>query len=161
MHRQQIGEIVDLHYMSRFSDSGRDWATHGVGYQRRPDLDGAGVPWVLTGTHERDPPSQRDDGDIRDVTRTTFQQTPSAVNACRELLRQVLIVLSTCSSTTFDSSATVCTSSCASSRCLNSRSPFCHIKPTSLANLFASSETCMRSPNKFCDSSVACSNDGM
>ena len=66
--------------------------------------------------------------------------TPSAVNACRvarstrkvaalvysssssrpapQLLWEVLIVLSTCSSTTFDSSATVCTPSCASSRCL-------------------------------------------
>ena len=34
-------------------------------------------------------------------------------------------------STTFDSSATACTSSCASSRCLNSCSPFCHLRPTS------------------------------
>ena len=42
-----------------------------------------------------------------------------------QLLWQVLIVLSTCSSTTFDSLATVCTSSCASSRCLNSCSPVC------------------------------------
>ena len=32
-----------------------------------------------------------------------------------------------CSSTTFESSAFVCTSSCTSSRCLNSCSPFCHL----------------------------------
>ena len=31
----------------------------------------------------------------------------------------------------------------------NSCGPFCHLKPTSLANLFASSETCIRSPMSF------------
>ena len=51
-----------------------------------------------------------------------------------QLLWQVLIVLSTCSSTTFDSSTTVCTSSCASSRCLNTCSPFCRFKPTSFCD---------------------------
>ena len=66
-----------------------------------------------------------------------------------QLLWQVFIVLFTCSSTTFDSSTTVCTSSCASSRCLNSCSPFCHLGPTSLANLFASSATCIRSQTFF------------
>ena len=99
------------------------------------------------------------------VTRATFQHTPSTVNACRvdrsarevaapvsssspssrptpQLLWQVLIVLSTCSSTTFDSSATVCTSSCASSPphwcyAASTRAVLSvTIKPTSLANLF-------------------------
>ena len=90
---------------------------------------------------------------------------PSAVNACRvarsarevaalvytspsHLLWQLLIVLSTCSSKTYDASTTACTSSCASSRSFDSCSPFCHFRPTSLASLFASSETCFRSPNK-------------
>ena len=71
--------------------------------------------------------------------------TSSSSRPTPPLLWQVLIVLSTCSSTNFDSSATVCTSSCASSHCPNSRCPFSHLGPTSLANLFASAET-MRSP---------------
>ena len=33
-----------------------------------PVSDGAGVPWVLTGTHQRDAPSRQDDGDIRAPT---------------------------------------------------------------------------------------------
>ena len=33
-------------------------------------------------------------------------------------------------------------------RCFNSRCLACHIRATSFANLFASSETCTRSPNK-------------
>ena len=32
---------------------------------RPPVCDGAGVPWVLTGTHQRDAPSRQDDGVIR------------------------------------------------------------------------------------------------
>ena len=32
------------------------------GYPRPPVFDGAGVPWVLTGTHQRDTPSRQDDG---------------------------------------------------------------------------------------------------
>ena len=59
--------------------------------------------------------------------------SPSSSQPTPQLLWQVLIVLSTCSSSIFDSSATVCISSCASSRCLNSRSPVCHLKPTSLS----------------------------
>ena len=36
-----------------------------LGYPRPPVFDRAGVPWVLTGTHQRDAPSRMDDGDIR------------------------------------------------------------------------------------------------
>ena len=72
----------------------------------------------------------------REVVALVYSSSPS-LRPTPQLLWQVLIVLSTCSLTTFDSSATVCTSSCTSSRCLNSCSPFCHLKPTSLANLFA------------------------
>ena len=40
----------------------------GLGYPRPPVFDGAGVPWVLTWTHQRDAPSGQDDGDIRAPT---------------------------------------------------------------------------------------------
>ena len=36
-----------------------------LGYPRPPVFDGAGVPWVLTGSHQRDAPSRQDDGVIR------------------------------------------------------------------------------------------------
>ena len=36
-----------------------------LGYPRPPVFDGAGVPWVLTKTDQRDAPSRHDDGDIR------------------------------------------------------------------------------------------------
>ena len=162
-----------------------------LGYPRPPVFDGAGVPWVLTGTDQRDAPSRQDDGVIRAptlcawcchgrewvVTRATFQLTLSAVTACRvarstreaaalvypssssrpslQLLWQILIVLSTCSSTAFDSSATVCTSSCESLRCLISCSPFCHLRPTSLGNLFESPETCIGCSSSHAASSLA------
>ena len=39
-----------------------------LGYPRPPVFDGAGVPWVLTRTHQRDAPSRQDDGVIRAPT---------------------------------------------------------------------------------------------
>ena len=39
-----------------------------LGYPRPPVFDGAGVPLVLTRTHQRDAPSKQDDGDIRAPT---------------------------------------------------------------------------------------------
>ena len=65
------------------------------GYPRPPVFDGAGVPWVLTGTHQRDAPSRQDDGASerqpicgwcchgRHLFTFYFHHTPSAVNACR------------------------------------------------------------------------------
>ena len=74
------------------------WATHGL-----PHTDGAGVPWVLTGTHQRDAPPKQRGGDIRAptlcgwccrgrqcrqcrecvITRATFRHTPSAEHTWR------------------------------------------------------------------------------
>ena len=39
-----------------------------LGYPRPPVFDGAGEPWVLIGTHQRDAPSRQDDGDVRSPT---------------------------------------------------------------------------------------------
>ena len=39
-----------------------------LSYPRPPVFDGAGVPWLLTGKHQRDAPSKQDDGDIRAPT---------------------------------------------------------------------------------------------
>ena len=36
-----------------------------LGYPRPPVFDGAGVPWVFTGTHQRDAPSRQDDAVVR------------------------------------------------------------------------------------------------
>ena len=44
------------------------WLCQSLGYPRPPVFDGAGVPWVLTGTHQRDAASKQDDGDIRAPT---------------------------------------------------------------------------------------------
>ena len=67
------------------------WATHGLAF-----IDGAGAPWVLTWTHQRDAPPKQGGGDIREptlcgwccrgrqcrhgrecvITRATFRHTP-------------------------------------------------------------------------------------
>ena len=39
-----------------------------LGYSQPPIFDGAGVPWALPGTHQRDAPYRQDDGDIRAPT---------------------------------------------------------------------------------------------
>ena len=134
------------------------------------------VPWVLTGTHQRDRMMESSERQpfvvgvvmvvMSSVSRYTRylsthllgreRASRCSVDLRGSCTRVLVVVVATNSSAsvacphrlvhllsaTFDSSATVCTSSCASSRCLNTCSPFGHLKPTSLANLFASSKTC-------------------
>ena len=54
-----------------------------LGFPRPPVFDGAGVPWVLTGTHQRDVPTRQDDGVIR---------APTLCGWCRHGRRVVMVM---------------------------------------------------------------------
>ena len=60
----QTDAIIFPH--NRVNESFSSWCLAALlvawGYPRPPVFDGAGVPWVLTGTHQRDTPSRQDDG---------------------------------------------------------------------------------------------------
>ena len=162
-----------------------------LGHRGPPVFDGAGVPWVLTGTHQRDASSSGlDDGDIRAptlcgwcchghhvvmvVSESLFvlpSNTPPLPGTRVALLGRLERWLhSYASRRRRDQLLSFCgksSSSCpptpprpsthrqlsahrpARLHAVSSRSPFCHLRPTSLADLFASSETCIQSPMFF------------